>query len=94
MFVYVIPAGFLPPIERGTARVDQLDDGRWNACAACAEIIDRRDIPALVKRVVVELTAFGTPGLHDREGRRFFSRALTQSYRAVLSYPLTKENLT
>ncbi|MER5441104.1 hypothetical protein [Streptomyces sp. NPDC002790] len=94
MYVYVIPMGFLPPIVRGTARVDQFDDGRWNACTLCAEIIDRLDIPSLVRRVVAELTAFGTPGLHDRAGRRFYARALSASYRVVLSHPLKKEILT
>lgn len=90
-WVYVIPAGFLPPIERNGVKVDQLDDGRWNACDECAALIDKGDVHALVKRVIAELVAIGTPGLHNREGRRFYTRTVTASYQAILSYPLQKE---
>ncbi|MCM1967772.1 hypothetical protein [Streptomyces sp. G1] len=92
-FVYVIPPGFLPPIEDGSIRIDQVDDGRWSACLDCAAIIDRQDLAALVKRVIGLGAASGVPGLHDRNGRRDYARILTRMYRAVFSYPLTKENL-
>ena len=55
-------------------------DERWSACIDCAEIIDRRDLNALVARVVNAIM----PGLPD-EFREMLAAEVTPLYAALFA---------
>ncbi|WP_327068744.1 hypothetical protein [Kitasatospora sp. NBC_01302] len=55
-WVFTLPMGFLPSIASGPFGVDLLDDGGWNACGPCAELVERRDKSELIAHVLAVFT--------------------------------------
>jgi hypothetical protein len=88
--VYVIPMGFMPSI----GGVMQFDDGRWNACAECAALVDARHPGKLAAHVVgvMERDALN-PMVLTAEGRAELLVILSTQYAALFDANPSKESL-
>jgi hypothetical protein len=89
-FVYLIPMGFMPSIGGAT----QLDDGRWQACHECAELVDARHPGRLAAHVVGRMEADAlNPMVLTAEGRAELLVILSTQYAALFGANPTKESL-
>lgn len=89
-FVYVIPMGFLPSIGGAV----QADDGRWNACHECAELVDARDAETLARHVVDVMARDAlNPMVLAEDGRAALVDILTTQYAALFGANPSKESL-
>ncbi|MDX3206088.1 hypothetical protein [Streptomyces scabiei] len=89
-FVYVIPMGFMPSIGGAT----QLDDGCWNACHECAELVDARHPGRLAAHVVGRMEADAlNPMVLTAEGAAELRAILAAQYVALFGANPSKESL-
>lgn len=89
-FIYVIPMGFMPSI--GGAM--QLDDGRWQACYECAELVDARHPGRLAAHVVGRMESDAlNPMVLMAEGRAELLVILSTQYAALFDANPSKESL-
>ncbi|MFF9644748.1 hypothetical protein [Kitasatospora aureofaciens] len=90
-WVFTLPMGFLPSITSGPFSVNLLDDGGWNACGPCAELVERREKAALIARVLATFKEHGLLPNFSAFELAIVSGNLDEQYSALLGADPTKQ---